>query len=302
MNRKRTSILSHILLILLCILIRLPGKKEVQPPFAMFVAIALMEVLYLIRVTRHREQLRAASDLMVVLWGFLILWECAVTKLALMHPVLVPAPENVFRVFVDDRKVIATGVFSSLRLFLSSMIAGLVAGLAAGLICGWIRRLRDVFHPIASVLAPIPSTVFAPYVVALMPTFRSASAVVLILGIFWPTFLGMIVRIDGMDKGIMDSARAMNLSNASMILEILFPYAFAGVVGSLKVTFTTGIMLLIFAEMMGATSGMGYYIVNYNTYGNYTKVVAGIIVVGTVVTVLNKCIDVLQKKLIVWEM
>ncbi|MEE1164171.1 MAG: hypothetical protein UHU21_10820 [Lachnospiraceae bacterium] len=47
---------------------------------------------------------------------------------------------------------------------------------------------------------------------------------------------------------------------------------------------------------------MGYYIVNYNTYGNYTKVVAGIIVVGTVVTVLNKCIDVLQKKLIVWEM
>ena len=112
----------------------------------------------------------------------------------------------------------------------------------------------------------------------------------------------VIVRIDGMDKGIMDSARAMNLSNTSMILEILFPYAFAGVVGSLKVTFTTGIMLLTFAEMMGATSGMGYYIVNYNTYGNYTKVVAGIIVVGTVVTVLNKCIDVLQKKLIVWEM
>lgn len=70
----------------------------------------------------------------------------------------------------------------------------------------------------------------------------------------------------------------------------------------MKVSFTTGIMLLTFAEMMGATSGMGYYIVNYNTYGNYTKVVAGIIVVGTVVTVLNKCIDVLQKKLIVWEM
>jgi ABC-type nitrate/sulfonate/bicarbonate transport system permease component len=31
-------------------------------------------------------------------------------------------------------------------------------------------------------------------------------------------------------------------------------------------------------------------------------VVAGIIVVGIVVTVFNKCIDVLQKKLIVWEM
>lgn len=301
MRPEKNLVLSHLLLVLLCLLILLPGKKEVQSPAAMFAALALMEGLYLARIMRHRGQLTAASDLMILIWVFLILWEGAVTKLALLHPVLVPAPENVFQVFVRDRAVILQGVASSLRLFLGSMAAGLAAGMAAGLVCGWVRRLRDVFHPIASVLAPIPSTVFAPYVVALMPSFRSASAVVLILGIFWPTFLSMIVRIDGMDRGILDSARAMNLSNASMILEILFPYAFAGVVGSLKVTLTTGIMMLTFAEMMGATSGMGYYIVNYNTYGNYTKVVAGIIVVGIVVTILNKLIGFLQKKLIVWE-
>ena len=78
MHRKRTAILSHILLVVLCILIRLPGEKEVQQPYAMYCAIAVMECLYLIRITRHREQLRAASDLMVLLWGFLILANCAV--------------------------------------------------------------------------------------------------------------------------------------------------------------------------------------------------------------------------------
>ena len=33
MHRKRTAILSHILLVVLCILIRLPGEKEVQQPY-----------------------------------------------------------------------------------------------------------------------------------------------------------------------------------------------------------------------------------------------------------------------------
>ena len=111
----------------------------------------------------------------------------------------------------------------------------------------------------------------------------------------------MIVRVDGIDKGILDTARSMGLSNGAMIFQILLPYAFAGVIQSLKITLTTGIMMLTFAEMMGSTSGMGYYIVNYNTYGNYTKVVAGIIVVGIVVTVLNRVVTLLQRKLIHWR-
>ncbi len=60
-------------------------------------------------------------------------------------------------------------------------------------------------------------------------------------------------------------------------------------------------MLLMFAEMMGATRGLGYYIVNYNTYGNYTNVVAGIIMIGIIVTILNRFTSVLQKQVVRWK-
>ena len=296
-----TPVLCHILLAVLIVLLFLPGKKPVYPPTVMLVSVLIMEGLYLLRIFRIREDLQSASDLMIIVWAFLILWEVLVTKLNRLHPVLVPAPENVFHVFVEEPLYILRGVRSSLTLFLTSLVIGIAAGMFAGLICGWITRLRKLFHPIANVLAPIPSIVFAPYIIALMPSFRSASAVVLILGIFWPTFLNMIVRVDGIDKGILDTARSMGLSNGAMIFQILLPYAFAGVIQSLKITLTTGIMMLTFAEMMGSTSGMGYYIVNYNTYGNYTKVVAGIIVVGIVVTVLNRVVTLLQRKLIRWK-
>lgn len=158
-----------------------------------------------------------------------------------------------------------------------------------------------MFYPIANVLAPIPSVVFAPYVIALMPSFRSASVVVIILGIFWPTFLKTIISVESIDKNIIDSARSLELKSFSMIFEILLPYSIPGIVKGLRVTMTTAVMMLTFAEMMGSTVGMGYYIVNYNTYGNYTKVIAGIMVVAFVVTLLAALVTWIQKKVIRWQ-
>ena len=52
---------------------------------------------------------------------------------------------------------------------------------------------------------------------------------------------------------------------------------------------------------MGATHGMGYYVQNSIAYANYAHAVAGIIVIGVVVTILNALVGWLQKKLIRWR-
>ena len=46
---------------------------------------------------------------------------------------------------------------------------------------------------------------------------------------------------------------------------------------------------------------MGYFIKNYSDYANYTNVVAGIILVGIVVSVLNLVIGQMEKHLIRWK-
>lgn len=296
-----TAVLCHILLLALVICIFIPGAKAVKGPAPLLIALTSIEIIYLIYIVKKKEKKRSASDLMLLIWAFILIWELLVTKFNMMHPVLVPAPENVFAVFADRPLELIKGIWDSLRLLIGGIIVGMVTGTAIGLICGWVRRLRDIFYPIATVLAPIPSIVFAPYVVALMPSFRSASYVVIILGIFWPQMLSTILRVDGIDKRILDSARMLHLNNWEMIFQILLPYVYPGIIKNLKITLTTSVMMLTFAEMMGATSGMGYFIVNYNTYGNYTNVVAGIIVVGIVVTILNRCSSLLEKILIKWE-
>ena len=294
-------VISHVLLAALFVAVLLRGEKKTAPYGAMLCALALMEGAYLYRVMRRPKKLSSASDIMSILWALMLVWEVLVSKLDLCHPVLAPALENIFAVFSEDHLEMGRGILSSLEILLIGVVVGLALGTLLGLICGWHQRLKEVFFPIAGVLAPIPSIVFAPYVIAIMPTFRSASVVVILLGIFWPTFLKTIISVESIDKNMVDSARTLELGGFAMIFEVLLPYSMPGIVKGLKVTMTTAVMMLTFAEMMGSTVGMGYYIVNYNTYGNYTKVIAGIMVVGLVVTLLSSLVSVIQKKAIKWQ-
>ena len=282
----------------------MPAQKKVGDRTAFLVAISIIELLFLINLIscqKKKASITASADIVSLIWIFLILWEVATTKLNRMHPVLVPAPEDVFNVFRSQYPLLLKGVAASLQLLLTGVLAGIALGIGLGLPIGWIPRLKQVFYPIANVLTPIPSVVFAPYLIALMPTFRSASVLVIFFGVFWPTLLNTITRVSTIDRRILNSARVLNVSNRTMIFRILLPYIFPEIIRGLKVTLTTSIMLLTFAEMMGATSGMGFFIMNNTHYANYIKVVAGIIVVSIVVTLLNRLVTFLQSVLIKWQ-
>ena len=264
-------------------------------------AIALIESLYLARIYREPQRCAALSVITSLVLMLLFAWELAAVNLKIANPILLPPPGEVFEVFADCRALMFKGVFSSLALLGFSMSTALVSGVILGLAVGLNRFLRDIFLPIAKVLSPVPPIIYSPYAVAVMPTFRGAAALIIVLGIFWPTFMGIINRASAMDRRIADSARALGLSPAEMIFHVMLPYLFPGIMSGLHVTLSTSFLLLTMAEMMGASSGLGYFIKNYSDYANYTNVIAGIILIGIVVSLLNALLSFAEKRLVKWK-
>ena len=302
---RRLTISSLFFLNLLQIVLFVPKCRPALAPNAtLIVAICLMEALYLLATwwARRRDgSPTAAFDIILLVWVFLTAWELATSVFHIAHPVLFPAPENVFNTFREHWNTLLLNVWYSLRLLAVGFTTGLVLAVILGLFAGWFERLRAFACPIANVMAPIPAIVISPYLVSLMPSFRSASILVIVLGVFWPTFLNTINRVTGIEPQILDSARMLKPSNTTMIWRILLPCLFPGVIAGLKVNLTTSLLMLNFAELMGATHGMGYYVQNSIAYANYAHAVAGIIVIGVVVTILNALVGWLQKKLIRWR-
>ena len=294
-------VLANVLFLALLAAIAIPGKVHPKTSVPFYVAAAIIEALFLWRYFAGGRK-RSTCHIVIVVFLLLIVWETVSTDLKLTHPVLIPNPENVFAVFPARWEELLKNVTSSMILLAEGFITSLIAGNIIGLFVGWMPKVREAVYPIAHVLAPVPAIVFAPYLVMLLPSFKAAAVAVIFLGIFWPTLLNTILRVESLDKHILDSARMMGLSTPTMIFQVLLPYLYPTVATGLKTQLPTAMLMLVMAEMYGATSGLGYFVINYTNYANYTNVVAGIIMVGIVVTILDFLVGLLVRKTVKWNL
>jgi NitT/TauT family transport system permease protein len=301
---QRLINLPTLFFVLTLIAISLPCRmglrvKMYQPlPFAAVVLGAWAFFQFKLRAENSRQ---AARDVASIVLGFLLVWEILTSKLDLLPYVFVPAPENVFYMYIRDYRLILTGFLRSVFLLLSGFGASLVAGISLGIAVGWTPRLRKAVFPIAKAIATVPAMIYGPYLVVMMPTFTSASIFVIFCGTFWSLFMNMINRVGTIDQRIINTARILNVKTRTMLFKIILPYTLPRIINDMTVSLSISVMTLTVAEMIGADRGMGFYVKRSLDYANYTQAFAGIIFIAIVITIFQFFIELLKKKLVKWN-
>lgn len=294
--KKIHAIVPHILFVLLVVLVLQPSIEDTESYISFLVVIFAIEIFLIIK-----NKSSISNTIGIIVYLVFLLWEYKTAKVGVKYSLLYPAPENVFAVFAKDYEKIFEGIGSSLRLLGAAFGMALVFGVGLGLLIGLSEKVSAVVLPIVRVISPIPPIIYSPYAVALLPSFRAASIFIVTLTIFWPIFMSMVMSVKEVDARIMDSAKTLNLKKSTLILRILLPYSLPGIINSVSVSVSTSFLVLTAAEMLGGTSGLGWYIKYHSDFANFSKVVFGIIMIGIVVTVLNAGISVVKKYLIRWK-
>lgn len=290
------KIIPHILFLALVIVILLPSQDKVDTFYAFLGVVIAIEAAVL-----WKRNSDVACNISTIVYLFLLIWEILVAKIGVKNAMLYPAPENVFMIFFKDYEKILEGVLSSLQLLFIAFALALIFGVGLGLVVGLSDTLSGTILPIVRVISPIPPIIYSPYAVALLPTFRTASIFIVTLTIFWSIFMSMVLSVREIDKKLLDSAKTLNLSKTSMVLHVTLPYSLPGIFNSVSVSVSTSFLVLTAAEMIGGTSGLGWYIKYYSDFAAFPKVVFGIIMIGIVVTLLNKLISILRNLVIRWK-
>lgn len=291
-------------LTLLCFL--LPSKYATEmriglkSPLVFAIVFVTIEILFLLQLANSKKS-RAVKDMAASVNIFLFAWELAVSRLNLLPFIFIPAPENVFDIFVSDWKTILFGFFSSMELIIAGLFLSVISSVILGTLVGYNKRLTNAVYPIAKALSTVPALIYTPYIVLIMPTFKLASLTVIFLSIFWGSFMGSINNTAFVEKKIINAAKVMNLSTPTILFKIIIPFNLPRYINTLPIHLATSLMTLTVAEMLGADSGMGYYVRVSLNYANYTKAIAGIIFIGFVVTLLNILIQESKKRLVKWN-
>lgn len=249
----------------------------------------------------HEKDRQAVNDIFLLIALFFLAWEIAFGKLALLDPLLFPGPARVFAVFGTDYPLMLKGLVNSLALLGAGYALALALAIPVGLYLGWKKRLFNAAYPIAKAISPIPPTAYLPYTIVLLPTFASASIFLIFIGAFWPILIGAVYGVFSIDHRLINSARTLNISEKDMVKKVLFPGALPSIFSGAMIAFILSFITLTVAEMLAATSGLGWYIQYNHDFANYDKVVAGIILVAVVVIVLMYFFDRIQNYCLRWQ-
>ena len=266
-----------------------------------FAVIVEVVTLAITPLFKKKEGLNLFLDIIGFIYGFLILWTIFTAKLALLPAALFPPFGKILAQSAEDAPKILINIKSSVGIILQGFFLALVTAVPLGLFLGWNARLGSAATYLSKFFSSIPPIVYIPYGIALLPSFRSVSVFVIFLASFWPVFAGTMSGVLHVDSRILDSAKVLNVSKPTMLLNVILPASlnqiFLGCNQGLSVSF----ILLTSAEMIGARDGMGYYVKYYSDFGDYTRTIVGLLVIGIVVIGVTFLVNSLQKYLLRWS-
>jgi len=302
-NVFRSVVVFTILFATLIMTVGFPDSPEqaVSDNRAFVAFLLLITVIYGAKLYFNYEKIVSTTDIFLIISLGLFLWELLLGKLSLLDSFIFPGPAKVFMVFQTDTKQMTEGIVSSLGILFSGYFLALALAIPIGLYAGWKKRLFDVAYPIAKTVSPIPATVYLPYSIVLLPTFRASSIFLIFIGAFWPILVGCVNGVFSVDFRLINSARTLGLSDYQMIRRILLPAALPSIFSGAMIGLILSFITLTVAEMIAATSGLGWYIQYYHQFANYDKVIAGMILMIVVVIGIMNIFDRIQKHFLRWH-
>ncbi|MDR0248610.1 MAG: ABC transporter permease subunit [Oscillospiraceae bacterium] len=305
---KRLFIIPNALFIILLLIQLLPDKPyrvADYPQYTVALALALEALLLAGSFLLKKDGARHVfTDVMGVVFAFLIFWVLATIKLDLpgnAKQAVFPPPGAVLQKYTVDYAQTLVNIRDSLVLIFRGYLIAVALAIPLGLFLGWNARVGAAAGYISKFLGSISPIVYIPYAIVLLPTFRAASVFVIVVASFWPTLASTMSGVLNVEKRIVDSAKTLCVGRLTMLFRIILPASLPEIFIGCNQGLTISFILLVSAEMIGARSGLGYYVNNYANFGNYTNALAGVIMIGITVTAITFLFNLLRRFLLRWK-
>ena len=207
-----------------------------------------------------------------------LLWELAVRS-GWASGRLVPPPSVIFATFWE---LAETGELQRHALATCLRVAagfgiGVVAGTLAGALTGYSAFIQRLLDPTLQALRAIPSIAWVPLFVLWFGIFEGSKITLIAVGVFFPVYLGVMGAIMSVDRKLVEVGRAFRLSDAAMVRRILLPAVLPAYVLALRSGLGLGWMFVVAAELLGASEGLGYLLIDGQQLGKPAQIVAAIV-------------------------
>lgn len=234
--------------------------------------------------------------IIILIWQFLALTETIRSNL------LPPPQEVINEILILTRD---GSLFSHILITLSRVFYGFIFGAIAatilGVLTGVSPLMRRFFDPTIQALKAVPSLAWVPLFILWFGIFEDSKIALISVGVFFPIYLNLMMGIRQIDKKMVEVAHVYNLNSFQTIRWILLPGIIPEWVTGLRSGLALGWMFVIAAELMGASEGLGYLMIDGQMTGRPALIIGALILFAMIGKLTDELIYFSAKPFLKWK-
>lgn len=229
------------------------------------------------------------------------------TEFHWVDPKLVPSPRSVWLAFADiarngyKNQTLLQHLGASLGRLMAAFLCAAVLAVPLGLASGYSSKIRAVFEPVVEFYRPLPPLAYYTILVLWLGIGNGSKVALLFLACFAPIYVSCVSAVIGINEDYLNSAYSIGASRWQGFVHVVFPASLPDVFTGLRTALGVGYTTLVSAEMVAATSGIGWMVLDASRFLRSDIIFVGIIIMGITGVLLDRILRIIERRVVPWK-
>lgn len=245
--------------------------------------------------------------LTIVTWVTILSAWYLITKFKVFSPTLVPSPYKVWTTFINILNNGYNNVplwihlgASFQRLFVALGLA-IITAIPIGLLSGYFSKVKAIVDSIVEFYRPLPPLAYYTLLILWLGIDNTSKITLLFLAGFAPIYIACVSAVRKINEDYILSAKSLGADQKKVFFKIVLPAClpdiFTGIRTAVGLSYTT----LVSAEMVAATSGIGWMVLDASNFLKSNVIFVGILIMGFTGILIDVGLRFLEKKIVFWK-
>jgi taurine transport system permease protein len=220
---------------------------------------------------------------------------------------LIPSPESVLSRFIQlltkpiNNYTLIQHIGISVRRIMIALCCAITIGLVVGVLIGWSNIAKRSIGTLFEFIRPIPPIAWLPLIIMSFGLGEFPKVLIIFIATVAPIIINTSTGIRLVDSLYLDVGRSFHADKRQLLWNISLPAALPSIFAGIRNSISVGWTVVLAAEMMGATSGVGFLITRGMDFFDVPLIMAGILTVGIVGALISLTCEFIERGLCPWR-
>lgn len=234
--------------------------------------------------------------------GFLFIWWLAVAS-GYVSDLYLATPQATFSAFVEGLidGTLRSEIWPSVQRALIGFSIALVTGIALGIFVGSFRIFQTLAEPVLLFFRNLSLLALLPVFVVFLGIGEQSKVAIVVWACFWPIFVNAVGAVGGVERLLLNSARALGAGRWYTFVHVVLPAAIPSIFPGIRLAAANAFTALVAAELVGGAQGIGIYINNAALRYQTPQMYAGILALGLIGILVNAIMTGVEWRVTKWQ-